>query len=165
MPQTKPVRPANAQADAERAAEGTFNDRYASWEQAGRPAHEWRPLVPGAISCWQCGHIEDSAHHQGPARTVILCLSRDAFLAIRDGLETLKPDGDAIEIVDRTASLVSATWDAGGKEGGITTADLAALETSARAGVPGAGTLAAKVKAAQAGKPALWRDHLITAHT
>lgn len=56
--------PAASPAGRQRLAEGTWNDRYTGWERAGRPAHPWRPLVPGATACWQCGHQPDSVYHQ-----------------------------------------------------------------------------------------------------
>lgn len=49
---------------AARLAEETFNDRYSGWVRDGKPAHPWQPLVPGAVSCWQCGQPEGSSHHQ-----------------------------------------------------------------------------------------------------
>lgn len=49
----------------QRLAEGTWNDRYTEWERAGKPGHPWRPLVPGATACWQCGHQKESVYHQG----------------------------------------------------------------------------------------------------
>jgi hypothetical protein len=52
-------------AGQQRLAEETWNDRYNEWDQAGKPAHPWRPLVPGATACWQCGHQKNSPYHPG----------------------------------------------------------------------------------------------------
>ena len=56
---------ADSQAGQQRLAEGTWNDRYTEWERAGKPTHSWRPLVPGATACWQCGHQNASVYHTG----------------------------------------------------------------------------------------------------
>jgi hypothetical protein len=67
-----------------------------------------------------------------PSRTVILRLTELDYFAIRDGLDTLNPDGDATEIVARAARMVSEAWDAAGQEGGI----IAGLLPAARAAIP-----------------------------
>ena len=80
--------------DPARLAETTFDDRYAQWEQAGKPAHRWQPLVPGATSCWQCGHPEESAVHRGDddreydVRCVIDITAPDPVAAARKALRT-----------------------------------------------------------------------------
>ena len=51
---TRPVSvlvPADSLVGQQRLAEGTWNDRYIEWERAGKPAHPWRALVPGATAC------------------------------------------------------------------------------------------------------------------
>jgi hypothetical protein len=53
-------------------------------------------------------HMPENAG--APSRTVILRLTELDYFAIRDGLETLNPDGDAIETVDRAARMVNEAW-------------------------------------------------------
>ena len=54
-----------------------FNDRYAAWEAAGKPAHEFRPLVPSATACWTCGYQEGAQHHPAGRRARNAVLVRD----------------------------------------------------------------------------------------
>ncbi len=77
--------PADSSEAQQRLAEDTFNGRYACWQRAGKPTHPWRPIVPGATSCWQCGHPKDSAYHQA----------------------TSLPDGDPAGISARDAQIVT----------------------------------------------------------
>ena len=85
------------------AVPASFEQDRAAWAGLGRPRHEFTPLIPGGVSCAQCGFGRDSAYHQ-PAGSPAGRCGHGGLCDQRDpGCVSYRPPGPAPTQAQRAA--------------------------------------------------------------